>query len=167
MNSCEGRRISTNDVSNQIVMTDEREANIIIHGLEEVDDNAIDEIKVIDVFDTVNIKYKPMSIYRLGAKQEDKKRPLMVRMHSKEDKDDFMSQLWKLKHVRDKFEKISITHDYTLEERKKIKEWVEEANRRNMNEKERYKWKVRGTPKTAMRMINPGFPMLLMIKIRI
>ena len=143
----------TNGVMNPTVITNEREGNIIIYGLEEVGDNAIDENKVKDVFDAVNMKYKPISMYRLGAKQEDKIRPLMVCLQSKEEKGDFMSKLWKLKYARDKFKRISITHDYTLEERKTIKEWVKEAKRRNMNENERYTWKVRGTPKTEMRII--------------
>ena len=138
----------TNSVMNPTVITNEREGNIIIYGLEEVGDNAIDENKVKDVFDAVNVKYKPISMYRLGAKQEDKIRPLMVCLQSKEEKGDFMSKLWKLKYARDKFKRISITHDYTLEERKTIKEWVKEAKRRNMNENEGYTWKVRGTPKT-------------------
>ena len=66
----------------------------------------------------------------------------MVCLRSNEEKDDFMSKLWRLKYVKDKFNRISITHDYTLEERKTIKEWVKKAKQRNMNENEMYIWKL-------------------------
>ena len=71
-------------------------------------------------------------------------------MKSKEEKDDFMSKLWMLKNVRMKFKGMSITHDYTLEERKMIREYVEEANRRNKAETNEYRWKVRGTPRGGL-----------------
>ena len=90
------------------------------------------------------------SLNRLGPKKDGKIRPLMLRMKSKEEKDDFMSKLWMLKNVRMKFKGMSITHDYTLEERKMIREYVEEANRRNEAETNEYRWKVRGTPRGGL-----------------
>ena len=44
-----------------------------------------------------------------------------------------MIKLWKLKYAT-KVERVSITHDFTLEERRNIKEMVEEAKGRNKNE---------------------------------
>ena len=48
-------------------------------------------------------------------------------MKTKDDKENFMSKLWMLKNARKRFGNISITNDYTLEERNFIKKWVEEA----------------------------------------
>ena len=95
------------------------------------------------------MKCEPMTMFRLGIKQENKNRPLMVRLHSKEEKYAILSKLGRFKYATRKYdEPISITHDYTPEERKMIKQLVEEARRRNSNEKNEGKgenvWKVRG-----------------------
>ena len=57
---------------------------------------------------------------------------MLLRMASTHEKEEFMSKLWMLKSVKMKFNKISITNDYTLDERKMIKKYVEEENMRNM-----------------------------------
>ena len=68
----------------------------------------------------------------------------MVQMRSKEEKKTVLSKLGRLKYATRKY-RISITPDYTQEERKMIKELVKEAKRRNTSEaKEEYLWKVRG-----------------------
>ena len=69
------------------------------------------------------------------------------------DKEEFMSKLWMLKYIRMKFKKLSITHDYTQNERKIIKSYVEEAKKRNMSDTKGYKWQVRGTPRQGMSLI--------------
>ena len=134
-----------------------REVNLIIHGLEESNCNTSDESKVEGIFDEVHINYKPRTLYRLGIKEEGKNRPLLVHMQSKEEKDNVLSKLWRLKYARRNMEGISITHDYTFEERKLIKKLVEESKRRNMNEENNgskgFVWKVRGAPKTRMRIV--------------
>ena len=85
-------------------------------------------------------------MFRLGTKIEGKSRPLMVRLISEDAKNTLFSKLSRLKYATRRYnEKISITHDYTREERRTLKGLVEEAKRRNMIEKnERYKWKVHG-----------------------
>ena len=70
-----------------------------------------------------------------------------MRLNSKEEKNMVFSKLCRLKYVKRRFnERISITHDYTRQERRKIKELVEESKRRNrQNEQiEQFIWKVRG-----------------------
>ena len=157
----ENPEVATNsktiDETKRKAVSYERESNIIIHGLEETDCNTSDENKVQDIFNKINVKCKPRMLYRLGIKGEGKNRPLMVHLQSKEEKDDVLLKLWRLKYARRKNERISITHDYTLEERKLIKKLVEESKRRNMNENNKetndFVWKVRGTPKTRMRIV--------------
>ena len=52
-----------------------------------------------------------------------------------------------------KYGKVSITNDLTLEERRMIKEHVQEANKRNTEESKEFKWKVRGSPKDGLKII--------------
>ena len=94
-----------------------------------------------------------MNMYRLGVKQPDKIRPILLRMQTISDKAEMMSKLWMLKHARINLKKLSITNDYTLNERKIIKEYVEEAKKRNTTGANGYAWKVRGTPTNNLRLI--------------
>ena len=48
--------------------------------------------------------------------------------------------------------KISVTDDYTIEEREEIRRWVNKANDNNDGMKD-YVWTVRGTPKTGIRLV--------------
>ena len=87
------------------------------------DSSFCDLDKVQDLFHVIQVNYEPVTLFR-----------------------HVMSNLGRLKHAVRRFsERISVTHDYTPEERKMIKELVEDARRRNSNQQnERYKWKVRG-----------------------
>ena len=129
----------------------DRKRNIIIHGLEEGESSDKEKIDVI--FRTTNTEHNPVSIHRLGAKQPGKSRPIMVRLQTVSYKEELMSKLWMLKQVKTKFKRLSITNDYTANERKVIKDYVEEAKKRNMNGAKEYVWKVRGTPTQGMRLI--------------
>ena len=129
----------------------DRKRNIIVHGLKE--DGISDEHQIKEIFTSTTTQHAPMSICRLGPKKANKIRPIMLRMQSLSEKEEFMSKLWMLKNVRMKFKNLSITNDYTLDERKMIKECVAEANRRNTTGTKGYLWKVRGTPKEGLRII--------------
>ena len=64
-----------------------------------------------------------------------------------------------MKYATNNLEGVSITNDFTLEERKQIKEMVDEAKRRNDNESndgtsKDYAWKLRGNPRIGMRLVN-------------
>ena len=123
----------------------DRERNFIIHGMTEDNINTSDKDKVRDILDAINIESEPVTMFRLGIKEQNKKRPLLVRMHSKDEKKTILTNLSRLKYATRKYdERISITPDYTPEERKMIKELVKEARRRNTNDaKEEYLWKER------------------------
>lgn len=128
-----------------------REQNVIIHGLEE--GNLCDTKLVEDIFEAIDVQHKPVHIMRPGQKINDRIRPLMLQMKNGNEQEEFMSKLWMLKNARIRFGKISITHDYTQEERDLIKKWVEEAKRRNTGGINEYRWKVRGTPRTELRLV--------------
>ena len=72
-------------------------------------------------------------------------------MSSLNDKESVMKNLGKLKNAPDNFMKISITDDYTQEERESIREKVAEAKRMTATQGEgKYIWRVRGTPKNGL-----------------
>ena len=136
-----------------MLISDGRELNVIIHGLKEDGTAARQSTPVVEeLFETLEMKYHlTTSAVRLGAKSQDKIRPIRVTIESHERKKEFMSSLWRLKHGPDKFKKISITDDYTQEERREIKRWVEEAKVRTQAE-DGYAWKVRGSPRRKLHL---------------
>ena len=73
-------------------------------------------------------------------------------MKSVREKGKVMSRLGRLKGADKVFKKISVTDDYTMEEREEIKRWVIMAKEKNMSGTTDYVWKVRGTPKEGLRL---------------
>ena len=65
-----------------------------------------------------------------------------------------MSSFWMLKNGPEKFRRINITEDYTQEERQEIKRWVDEAKRRTQVVDDGYIWKVRGSPRSKLRLVS-------------
>ena len=139
--------------SNSNIKTDPiRDQNIIIHGVHEREKADTDYLK--NLFDILGMGHTGPSIsHRLGKKKLDRPRPVQITMKSVEEKQQFMSKLGLLSHADDEFKSISITDDYTLEEREEIRRWVMTAKKRNTSENSNYVWKVRGTPKIGMRLI--------------
>ena len=88
---------------------------------------------------------------RLGKREETKSRPIKIIMKSVEDKSFIMGNLGRLQNAPAEFKKISVTDDYTAEERQIIKNKLNEA--RNKTEAEGnsvYVYKDRGTPKNGL-----------------
>ena len=129
-------------------LVEDRDKNVIIYGLRESDADLVQEI-----FEVTETTFEPAHAMRLGQRRDDKIRPLMLTMKTKKDKEQFMRKLWILKDTRNRFGKISITEDYTLEERDLIKKWNIEAKRRNQQRTKEYRWTVRGAPRTGVRLI--------------
>ena len=130
----------------------DRNKNIIIHGLYDVNNVNEDEKKVNFLLKTIGVKTKPVSICRLGNTSSERVRPIMVRVESTLIKAKIMKSLWRLKYVRDNV-KVSVTNDYSADERKEIRKWVDEAKRRNERTNDGIKWKIRGNPTTGICLI--------------
>ena len=143
-----------NDSTNTTTrLSDGRELNMIIHRLKEDGTAPQSTLVIKELFEALEMKHDlTIPADRLGAKSQNKIRPIRVRMESFERKQEFMSSLWKLKHGPDKFKRISVTDDYTQEERQEIKRWVNEAKERTQAE-DGYVWKVRGSPRSELRLI--------------
>ena len=125
-----------------------RDANIIIHGVEEndtIDDNNF----VNELLNCVNINTEPTYVARIG-KESKRTRPIKVIFNHSHVKCRFMKNLTKLKQYN-KYANISITDDLTIMEREQVKEWRSKADERNqaMMQNE-YKWRVRGSPREGL-----------------
>ena len=113
--------------------------NRIIHGIRETTKDtatsATDDKEFVASFlATIGvIDVNPQDTVRLGKPNEKKQRPLKVVTHS--DKDIIISKLGNLKNAEDRFKKLGVTDDYTIDERELIKEWVNKA--KHMNEEEK------------------------------
>ena len=128
--------------------------NLIIHGREDVDDSkqADQDNIFFDNFikDLCVGSVQAKQITRIGQKCEGKKRPIKVTLPNTEIKQKIMNNL---KNLKDKgYNRISITDDYTVTERKIIKDFVEKAKEANSNESPDSEniWVVRGCPKNGL-----------------
>ena len=86
---------------------------------------------------------------RLGKKSEGEDagpRPMKIVLANKTDKPVIFRNLRKLKEAEDKFKKVSISNDYSEEERAAIKQKVDEAKKKTGEESKNWVFRVRGPP---------------------
>ena len=144
------RTVINDDRNLQLIQNQQRKLrsnNLIIHGVKEENDHS-DEDFVKEFTKDLGTDFQPKLIQRLGTAENNKIRPLRITMNTEEEKDKIMSRLPNLKNSRDRIKKITVTEDYTVEERQEIKKWVVRAKEKTKEENdENITWKVRGTPK--------------------
>ena len=137
---------------------EKRSRNFIIHGAEEIGDDA-EAVKendgkyIKDILSKIGVKTDPENVTRLGKPNDKRKRTIKVVMKSDDDKDSVISNLSKLKGTEDVFGKISITSDYTKSERDQIKAMADKAKEQSASNKDRI-YKVRGDPKNGLRIVS-------------
>ena len=120
---------------------------MITHGMINASGcNDSDSVKKL--LDAINIDHVPKSVIRLGKRKAG---PVKVVMKTLKEKIDVMKALPRLKHSN---LKVSITDDYTQEERKKIGLYLSKAKTKNMSEPERQVWYVKDSPRTKLRIVN-------------
>ena len=73
---------------------------------------------------------EPVKLMRLGQKEPNQNRPLLVALPTIMHKREFMASLYKLKNEWEGFNSLSITHDLTKEERQERRNLVREAKRK-------------------------------------
>ena len=148
--------------NNDLIQEKQREmrsSNLVIYGIHEAsEDETIlkeqDESFISGFLGTIGVFSEPKQITRLGKLDESKRqRPMKIIMNSPKEKELVMSRLPNLQTADDIYRKCSVRDDYTYEERQLIKEWVKKAEEKNNNEN-RNTWKVRGTPKNGLRLVN-------------
>ena len=153
------QQVISEERNNQLIQEKERKRramNIIIHGVAEDTENNADSDKkyVKELMETLGVDNNAESIVRLGKRDEEtrRSRPLRVKFKSEDEKINVMNHLSNLKKAQEKFNKISITDDYTVQEREEIRRFVTEANKKNATETENFFWRVRGSPKTGLEL---------------
>ena len=142
--SIDFRQIMQEQKNEDLVQEKERETralNIVIHGLTEpsVPNAVTDDKKNVDDFLAIiqQTDAKPVTITRLGKRDENKTRQIKIKFNLLSDKQLVMSSLSKLKEVPDMFRKISVTEDYTIEVRAEIRKKVKEAKNKTLSGSQR------------------------------
>ena len=134
---------------------EKREGNLIIYQVEESDSVNAEDRKEYDTifFNALCVeglkleKVPTKNIIRLGKKDEkdERIRPMKVVLENKNDKEKIMKNVNELAKAEPKFKNISISHDYTKDEREAIKSKVAEAKEKSEKDL-KYTYKVRGPP---------------------
>ena len=159
--SCDIRLILQEEMNYK--MTEDRERtmhshNIIIHNMAESSssddktENKNDEVAVCNLLQAIQVRVSFNAAIRIGKAETHKIRPMKVIFKSIEDKERVMNNLVNLKNQL-MYNSVSITEDYTLEERQLIKQLLQKAKERNQEAHEsKYIWKVRGTPRSGLKL---------------
>lgn len=150
-------KVSRNNEKIQKIEQTKRENNLIIHGVYEFGQTDKEKEKEDQTFiksflEVIGVNVLPISVTRIGKIQDGRIRPIKLVMNSLENKDRIMSRLVNLKYAEERFKRLSVKDDYTVEERQLIKIWHQKAEERNTNENTTM-WKVRGTPKNGLRIV--------------
>ena len=127
-----------------------RVKNLIIHGCQEEEGIESDRDLIENIIKDLKVKVNVKYITRLGKNQTGH-RPIKVVLENENDKAKIMGNLSTLKDYP-AYRKVSIMDDYTPTERQQIKIWSEKAKHKNEEEpeKEKFIWKVRGSPKNVL-----------------
>ena len=130
-----------------------RANNIVIHGLKE-NTNTGDAVIIQNLMDTIEVTHSPKYFTRLGKTSTSVTniRPLKIVMANAAEKRTFMKALPKLKDAG-VYSRLRITDDYTINDRKTISLWLNEAKKRNAREPGNCTWLIRGSPLTQLRLV--------------
>lgn len=138
-----------------------KENNLIIYRVAEstksaAEERVLDDKRFLDELCASVLEIPDMNVkkvIRVGPKQgkdgepRQTPRPLKVVLDSKESKNKLLRNLYKLKNAEQKFNQISVTQDYSKDDRDKIQAKVAEANKLNSEEKPKnFRYRVRGPP---------------------
>ncbi|MEO2160791.1 MAG: hypothetical protein ABGX14_06775, partial [bacterium] len=114
--------------------------------------NVHNEKFIFSFLEVIGVTTHPKQIMRIGKRNDKGMRPIKLVMNSTDDKEKVMSRLGNLKNADEVFNKLSVRDDYTIKERELIREWVNKAEKKNVEENTKA-WKVRGTPKNGLRLV--------------
>ena len=129
-----------------------REKNIIVKGKQEVDE--MDDKAFLEslIKELCIGAVHPTSVMRIGTKFEGRNRPIKVIFKSTDEKYKVLNNLKNLKG-KELYKTISVTHDYTFNEREVLNNFLRQAKEKNeldTTENKDYKWKVWGSPKNRL-----------------
>jgi len=75
-----------------------------------------------------------VNVFRLGRREDNTSRPLMVQFASYTSKNQIMESLYRLKHAAQKYKNVIVAHDMTKLEQEKCRRLVEEAKAKEEEE---------------------------------
>ena len=111
-----------------------------------------DQIEIEDLLEDIGVRNINPTHYRLGIKKDHRsKRPIKVVFQNQQNKDLVMNNLHKLKDSG--YPYVSVRDDFTINERRKIKDLYEEAKKKNEENSGDLIWCVRGSPRTSLRLV--------------
>ena len=94
-----------------------RAKNIITHGFPESfganEEKEADSNRIRQLTDILEVNVKPKLITRFGKRDENRSRPIKLRMYKIDHKDQILNSLSKLKQAPEGFKSISVTEDYS------------------------------------------------------
>ena len=131
---------------------DKRKNNIIMHGLTERTEDDPETAKkneceaITQILQHVEPSFdeeKMEKFTRLGRKEDDKKRPILIQFDSLQNKNKVMKNLSKIK-TSQWHRTISISHDMTQNQRKSRQELIEKAKEAAGQEKDLFLYKLVG-----------------------
>ena len=112
--------------------TDKRKKNMILYRVTEIQSDDANDRKAGDMLflhelcnDVLGVTVGSGDVeglYRLGKREDDKVRPLLVRFGTEDLKKRVMGKAKELKFADDKFKGISLAHDLTPRQRAQVKE---------------------------------------------
>ena len=106
----------------------------------------------------IGVNVTPTNIQRIGIDLRNKHRPMKITLNCEEEKKTIFRNIHKLKG-KIQFDHIRVTEDFTPNERETLKRWYEKANERNQNmQSTKFVWRVRGSPKTELRLMRVPKP---------
>ena len=140
---------------------DSRRCNVILYRIPESREVIAEERNKEDVsfceyfFNGFNVGFDRDDIrrvQRLGRRNEESPRPVLVQFGSRHIKNLIMESLYKIKSMESKFRNIIVAHDLTKKQREECKALVQEAKAKTDQESGDYIYRVRGPP-GLMRMV--------------
>ena len=130
-------------VLNEVKDRENRSENVIIHGIEEsvATENAASTREDLEVINAILADIgigeqlgEQTRIRRLGKREENKKRPLLIKLKDKATKQEIMENAKKLKDS-ESYKQVGISHDLTKIQRNELKNLREEARLKSTPEK--------------------------------
>lgn len=136
------------------VETINRECNVVLFRLSEGETDSVearndDKKIVMNILSTItNDEIKESDVkkmYRIG-KRGDNPRPMLIEFKEKSIKNLIMENRSRMKQLSDELKNVSLSHDFTKEQREKCKKLVAEAKDKEQQESGEFVYRVRGDP---------------------
>ena len=109
--------------------------NLIIHGVEESSSDNKDVasksvvIYINNFIAALKVTSTVKGASRIGLQAQDKNRSIEVAMNTEEERNRILSNLRNPKDIPE-YKAISVTEDYTITERRMIKDWSDKAKKK-------------------------------------